>query len=149
LVCRSDQRRNRRTQGFFRQLQIELSDAIRVYVRYDVKDETGETRRERNERFGKPELSPPLRYPDAGAYLWGWYFDLSQRLRRVRDGVCEPIPPSEYEAWARLTDNIVYPHEYAILAAMDAAYCEEMNKELAAYHERLKDQAASDSKPRR
>jgi len=116
-----------------------LSDAIRTYVRYDVKDEGGETRRERNDRFGHE--SPPLEYPFAAAHLWEWYFDLSQRLRRVRDGVCEPIPPSEFEAWQRLTGNIVYRHEYAILAAMDAAYCDEMNKELADYQERMREKA--------
>jgi hypothetical protein len=31
----------------------------------------------------------------------------------------------------------VYPAEYAILCAMDAAFCEEMNKELADYRKRL------------
>jgi hypothetical protein len=56
------------------------------------------------------------------------------------------IPPSEYEPWARLTGNIVYRHEYAILAAMDAAYCDELNNELADHHERVKEKADSGSK---
>jgi hypothetical protein len=112
-----------------------------------LKDENGETRRERNKRYEQAHLSPPLEIPSVGAYLWEWYFDLSQRLRRVRDGVCEPIPPSEYEAWQRITGNIVYRHEYAILWAMDAAYCDEMNTELAAYQERLKEKAESSAPP--
>lgn len=58
---------------------------------------------------------------------------------RVRDGVCSPIPPSEYVAWLQATGKIVYPAEYAMLCAMDVAFCEEMAKELADYHERMKE----------
>lgn len=50
-----------------------------------------------------------------------------------------PIPPSEFRAWREITGNIVYPAEYAILCAMDVAYCDEMNKELAASIERIKE----------
>jgi hypothetical protein len=64
-------------------------------------------------------------------YLWNWYFDLSGSLRRVCDGICQPIPPSEFLAWKEASDVIVYPHEYAILRAMDRAYCEASNAELA------------------
>lgn len=71
-----------------------------------------------------------------GRYLWDWYYDLSESIRRVRDGVCEPIPPSEYIAWLQATGNIVYAHEYAILRAMDDSYCTEMNSELSDYRER-------------
>jgi hypothetical protein len=74
--------------------------------------------------------------PPAGRYLWDWYFDLSDSLRRVRNGACEPIPPSEFLAWREATGNIVYPSEYAILREMDGAYCDEMNKELSDYQER-------------
>lgn len=34
---------------------------------------------------------------------------------------------------------IVYPREYGILQAMDAAYCEEVNKELASARERAQE----------
>lgn len=71
--------------------------------------------------------------------------DLSASLRRTRDGVCEPIPPSEFQAWREATGAIVYPAEYAILRAMDAAYCAEMNKELADFKEREKAQAEADA----
>jgi len=76
--------------------------------------------------------------PQLGRHLWDWYFDLSDRVRRVRDGVCEPIPPTEFVAWCQATDNIVYPNEYAMLSAMDSAFCAEMNKELNDYNERQK-----------
>jgi len=72
--------------------------------------------------------------------LWDWYFDLSDTLRRVRSGLCEPIPPTEYRAWRLETGNVVYPSEYAILRAMDGAYCAEMNKELEDYRSRQEEE---------
>lgn len=80
----------------------------------------------------------PLTVPEAGLYLWEWFFELSH-FRQRAEGVCGAIPPSEFLAWREATDNIVYPHEYAIVAAMDVAYCEAMNTEISEYHERLKD----------
>lgn len=101
------------------------------------------TRRERNEQFGEP--SPPVIVPQAGRYLWDWYFSLSDSLRRVRSGVCEPFPPTEFIAWRVATGEIVYPSEYAILRAMDGAYCAEMNKELADYRERAREEAEAEA----
>lgn len=95
-------------------------------------------RHERNERFG--EISPAINIPSLGYYLWEWYFDLSDSIRRVRDGVCEPFPPSEFVAWRDASGNIVYPFEYAILRAMDGAYCAETNKELADYRARQEEE---------
>lgn len=115
-----------------------------MYVRYDLKDEHGKTRRERNDDFGA--TAPELRVPDAGGHLWDWYFDLSQRLIRRGDGETHPIPPTEFVAWVQATKQIVYPWEYAILGAMDLAYVAEMNIELSAYSERQRDQAAKDAK---
>lgn len=62
-------------------------------------------------------------------------------MQRIRDGVCEPIPPSEFMAWKAATGNIVYSAEYAVLCGMDAAYCSEMNKELADLRTRQKELA--------
>lgn len=63
---------------------------------------------------------------------------LSGCVRRVIDGVCIPIPPTEFLAWCRASGTIVYPFEYAILSAMDDAYREEMNSELENYRLREK-----------
>lgn len=104
-----------------------------------MRDENGETRRERNERFG--HSSPEIEIPEAARHLWEWYFDLSRRLRRVRDGACEPIPPSEFMAWKAATRNVVHPHEYAMLCQMDVAYCDEMGMEIGAYYERKREEA--------
>lgn len=48
---------------------------------------------------------------------------MDERISRINDGVCARIPPSEWDAWQRLTGELVYPEEFAILAAMDRAYC--------------------------
>lgn len=147
MVWRSDQRSAWRNRKFFRNLKTELCEAIRTFVRYDTPDEKGEKRRDRNEKFGVD--SPPLIVPLAGRYLWEWYFDVASGLRRVRDGVCEPIPHTEYQAWRVNTANIVYPVEHAILRDMDAAYCDETNKELAAYRDRESERRETEAKRRR
>lgn len=73
---------------------------------------------------------------------------LSARVRRVRDGTCEPIPPSEFIAWRDATGSIIYPTEYGILAAMDDAYCSEMAVELKDYRERENERMKEASKQR-
>ncbi len=125
-----------------------MVEAIQVLVRYDIPDENGQKRRERNDKFNVE--SPDLIVPLSGRYLWEWYFDLSSALRRVRDGICEPIPHTEFQAWRAATGNIVYPAEYAILRAMDIAYCDETNKELADFRERDKERREREMrKPKR
>lgn len=101
-------------------------------------DENGEHRRDRNARHNEP--CPELNVPGHGQYLWDWYWQISDGLKRIFDGVCAPIPWSEFLCWAQVTQSIVYADEYAILRAMDAAFCDETNIELQAYQERLKDQ---------
>lgn len=101
-------------------------------------DENGKTRRERNESFDAASvpIAPPALIPPVASYIWNWYFSLSSSLWRIRDGICTPIPPSEFMAWKEATGEIVHPFEYAILRAMDAAFCAETNKELADYRVR-------------
>lgn len=87
------------------------------------------SRRDYNERYNKP--SPEVEIPEAGEYLWGWFFEVSDAVGRLRDGVCHPIPPSEWVAWHTISEHIVYRWEFAILMAMDVAYCGAFNNELA------------------
>lgn len=103
------------------------------------------TRREAYPRFNWPV--PDLDIPEAGQHLWNWYSTVSRRVGRIRDGVCHPIPPSEWLAWQTLTGEIVYSWEHDILAAMDVAFCEEMNKELEA--KRADQQAEIEKKGKR
>lgn len=91
-------------------------------------NDTGETRRDRNERANEP--TPEFIIPDAGHFLWNIYFRISEAVSRTHDGIYHLIAPSDYEAWFALMDMLVYPNEYDILIAMDRSYCEEANKEL-------------------
>lgn len=88
-------------------------------------------------------MTPELDIPDYAEYLYEWYFAISNRLRRVSDGVCAPIPPSEFLAWVTLTGNLVRGFEYDILSAMDLAFCDEMNSELKDFREREKERLKS------
>lgn len=83
-------------------------------------------------------FSPDFEIPDGGEIIWSWYFQASDGLRRVDDGVCFPIPWDQFLSWSSVTGTIVRSDEYIILRAMDTAFCDEMNKELQAYQERIK-----------
>lgn len=112
-------------------------------IRYDQPDENGLTRRDRNENFGYE--TPDIFIPDHGAYLLNWFWEISNGVPRVKEGVCYPIPWSEYSGWVSVTNNIVRPSEYDTLRAMDAAFCEETNKELKDFRERQSDKARQGS----
>lgn len=75
---------------------------------------------------------PELYIPEIGMYMWNWYSEINGSIGRIIDGVCRPIPPSEFLAWSMLTGNTLRAHEYEILRALDDAYCSETNKELQA-----------------
>lgn len=87
------------------------------------------------------DAPPEIIIPEGGGHLWEWYFDMSARLVRTQDFRTIPIPPSEWVAWEHVMDVIVYPSEYAILSAMDVAFCGEMNKELADFQAREEERA--------
>lgn len=142
MVSRTACRKVRRDQEFFSVIELELKEAIRVFVRYEQPDERGLTRRERNESFQQP--APEFAIPEGGEYLWVWYHEISDTLRRVDDGVCFPIPWSEYKAWAEVTRQIVNSDEYAILRSIDIDFCDEMNKELQAFRERENERQRAD-----
>lgn len=106
-------------------------EAVRVYTRYDLPNEKGETRRERNARlnFETPELDIPF----AGEYLWDWFTRLSKAIHRVDfNGYYYNIPPSEIIAWCSLTNVDMTEDEYEIISAMDSSFCKEINTEIEA-----------------
>lgn len=116
---------------------------MRVFVRYDTPDEHSITRRDKYEHSGledHPDVEPPpeLEIPDWCEYLWEIYHEISDGVERIVDGVCIPIPWSEFLAWQTLTERVVTPREYAILRSIDNAFCSETNVELEAYRERIK-----------
>jgi len=117
-----------------------------MFVRYDMPDVTGETREERNKRFKIPEATVDWDIPDDGMYLWGWYWRVSARKKRVSEGVAVPLEWNDFLAWAAATGEIVKPFEYDILADMDDAFVTETNAELSRSRAILKDQAEKDAK---
>lgn len=104
-------------------------------MRYDTCDENGETRRERNTRFGVE--SPDADVPEVGDHVWDWFWELSGR----RKPGPEPISYAEIGEWQRLTGTQVLPEEVRMLIAMDDAYLGEFGKERQAYYERMKDKS--------
>lgn len=127
-----------RRRKFFLDFKARLVECLRVYVRYDLPDDDGTTRRQRNESLG--EYTPEFVIPSAGKYLWNLYHALSKSVSRVREGYYHVIPPSEYRAWLQITDNLVYPSEYDILLEMDIAFCDEANKELESNRSKREEQ---------
>lgn len=67
-----------------------------------------------------------------GKYLWDIFVEINSRISRTKEGVCYLIAPSEYLAWSKITDKIVYSWEYDILMDMDCAFTAETNLEFAA-----------------
>lgn len=104
-------------------------EAVRVYTRYDLPDENGETRRERNINFGQDD-SPPLEIPNAGKYLWELFTQLSNAIHRIDfNGYYYNLQPSEIIAWCKLTSTDITGREYDIISAMDNVFCKELNKD--------------------
>lgn len=97
-------------------------------TRYETPGKTGETRGERNERF-KHEV-PAWDIPDAGLYLWEWFYELTEGVNRVIDGQVYRLTWSDILAWITLSRNIVRPAEIDVLKSMDIAYCEALEGEL-------------------
>lgn len=145
----SNFRSHQRRESFFLSLQSDLCEAMRVFVRYDQPDEGGTTRRERAEHFGQEDTTPDFDLPRECNYLWVWYWAISHRLRRVRDGACEPIPPTEFLAWCTASGTIISHVEYAILCAMDETFCKEMNSEIADYRTRQEEERKKEAEKAR
>lgn len=108
-------------------------EAVRVYTRYDLPDEKGETRRERNIKFGQEDKNPEFEIPLAGEYLWDWFTRLSNAIHRVDfNGYYYNLLPSEILAWCKLANVEMTEDEYDIITAMDSSFCNELNTDIHA-----------------
>lgn len=128
-------------------------EAVRVYARYDLPNEKGETRRERNLKFDYGK-SPEFEIPPGGEYLWDLFAKLSTVIHRVDfNGYYYSFPPSEILAWCELANVDITSGEYEIISAMDNVFCKEINEDKnAAYSRKLdeqKQELESKSKHRR
>lgn len=95
-------------------------------------DENGETRRQRNVRFGQAAKNKPVVIPPRGQHVWRWFWQLSGR----RHSGPEALTYTEVENWRRLTLTPVRPEEVEMIMRMDDAYLTEVRKEQAAAIER-------------
>ena len=108
-------------------------EAVRVYTRYDLPNEKGETRRERNIKFGQEDKNPDFEIPLAGEYLWDWFTRLSNAIHRVDfNGYYYNLLPSEVLAWCKLANVEMTEDEYDIITAMDTSFCNELNADIHA-----------------
>lgn len=89
-------------------------------------DEKGETRRERNARFGAE--TPDIDVPHEGGHVWDWFWSLSNRRRTGP----EALSFAEIGEWQRLTGQDVLPVEIEMLLSMDDAYLRAVREDQAA-----------------
>ncbi|MBZ3690984.1 phage tail assembly chaperone [Phyllobacterium calauticae] len=104
---------------------------MKLRVRYELPDENGETRRERNTRFNAD--SPIITIEDTIQYLWDWFWEMSDSRSSGMNGP-NPISHQDLMAWCQFSGNILLREEWRILTAMDNTYREAIaieNKEQA------------------
>lgn len=116
-------------------------EAIRVYIRYEVKRDFGlpnqkETRREFNIRFGM-DPGPEVELSEQGLHLWDWYWDLRRRKGASEAGPM-PLEFVDITAWSSLMGEVVRREEVDILMQMDDTFLVSSQKESEADSERKK-----------
>ncbi len=82
---------------------------------------------------GTPLNPPEIDIPEGMERYWTIFWDVSNSITRVLDGVARRIPPSEWFYWSKISETSFNSVEYALLRDMDGAFCHQMNLELAAY----------------
>ena len=100
-------------------------------------DEKGETRRQRNERFGAP--SPEVEVPDQLLHVWDWFWELSARRRSGP----EALTFADIGEWSRLRQVDLEPIEVEFLTAMDDAYLKAVREDQEAARQRALDESRS------
>lgn len=99
-----------------------LIDAVRYHIRYNTKNEKGETRAECNARFGMSELTPPEpEVPHLFEHVWHWFWEISGQRASGMNGA-EPIAWRDIADWSRLTGNTPSPEELRMVLDMDGAF---------------------------
>lgn len=109
-----------------------MREAVRVRVRYELPNADGQTRRERNEAFGKGYLTPDVEVPEEGAGLWEMFWNVIETEGRVSQGEAFPLSHVALKAWAENTGQELDQWEFAVLADMSAEWARAINEELEA-----------------
>lgn len=111
---------------------------VATTVRYHTPDKDGETRAQRNARFGFHEKTPAIKPPRHCAHVLQWFWELSEARAYGQSGPCR-LSAAEISAWFALTGNIATREEIRIIQRIDAAYVAAVNAEIADQMARNKD----------
>lgn len=125
----ADRYRARRRSRFFLEIGPVLAEHITQLTRLNIADDKGETRRQRNERFGIETAEPDPLPPDL-QYLLEWFWDIGSARSQGMIGP-NPLALSDILAWSSLTGTIMRREEVGIIRDMDAAYLDTISKEQA------------------
>jgi hypothetical protein len=136
----ADRRRTGGRQRFFSAVGEDLAECIRLIVRYETKDEAGETRRQRNERFGFADRNPVIEPPEGAEHLLEWFMSLSERRSYGYSGP-NPISFMDISAWCSLTGERPSREEVAAILKMDSAFLRASGEERDAQMARMKEAA--------
>lgn len=101
-----------------------MRELVAYAVRYETKDEKGETRSDRNKRFGVESPEPP-EVPEPVEHLCEWFWELSAQ----RGSGPEPLQFQDIQAWADLCGESPRIEEVKMLLQMDSAYREAAHRE--------------------
>ena len=108
-------------------------------IKYDTKDAKGETRRQRNEKFGMGDRNVEVSVPVDGAHIWNWFWELDA-FRPPVEGIA-PLNYSIVADWASGTGNLMTRDEAKAIMAMDKAYRVALSDEIRANTERARMEA--------
>ena len=100
-------------------------------------DDEGETRAERNERFGIFVEIPEPEPPEVMLHVWAWFWQWAGN-RKTSD---EAMGWAELQAWEYATATLIEPHERLMMAAMDRAYVSSTRSSRKKLKQRSEDRA--------
>lgn len=100
-------------------------------VRYQTPNKDGETRWQRNIRFGQGDKNPLIEPPQTGEYIFEWFWELNSS-RQSGFGGPLPLSYTEIAAWAAITGTIATRDEISIIRRLDSAYIAAVAAEQAA-----------------
>lgn len=115
-------RRSATTPNSFGAQTQALINAVKYHIRFNAKDQNGETRAERNARFDMEHETPPEpEIPWLFEHVWGWFWEISGQRQSGMNGA-DPIAWRDIAEWSRLTGNEPSPEELRMLLEMDATF---------------------------
>ena len=101
-------------------------------MRYNTLDDNGETRADRNDRFGFEEQTQYPDIPEHFYYIWEWFWEIIDTGRHVFEGSPTSFTHEELRAWVENLGAIVRREEMLILISMSQAWRDAMTEELEA-----------------